>query len=80
MCTTGRSCNVLFRFYMSNDVRFRRGLDRNNFPCVTMLNWRDGSGTARFYVLKVRCLHAMHLLCVCDGDVVIPSGDASGDN
>jgi hypothetical protein len=28
-------------------------LERNNFPCVTMLSWADGSGTARFWVLRM---------------------------
>ena len=28
-------------------------LERNNFPCVTMLSWVDGSGTARFHGLKM---------------------------
>jgi hypothetical protein len=28
-------------------------LERNNFPCVTMLSWVDGSGTARFWTLKM---------------------------
>jgi hypothetical protein len=42
---------------------FPGGLERNNFPCVTMLNWKDGSGTARFYVLKVHVRRCA--LCVC---------------
>ena len=28
-------------------------LDQKDFPCVTMLNWADGTGTARFWVLKL---------------------------
>lgn len=32
---------------------FPGGLSGGNFPCVTMLDWRDGSGTARFWTLKM---------------------------
>ena len=32
---------------------FPGGLDTFNFPCVTMLSWEDGTGTARFHTLKL---------------------------
>eukprot|EP01050_Picozoa_sp_SAG11_P027243 SAG11_NODE_6822_length_1240_cov_1.145486_1_plen_172_part_00 len=28
-------------------------LERQNFPCVTMLDWADGTGIARFWILKM---------------------------